>query len=289
MIKAEFSEKAYELALYNEIAAPGASPWAPSAVAEATFGVDFAVFAEALSLWNTMGYNQPMLGVVPSHWRWRRFWRRLQVSDQLPAFRVNLFLQAKRPWSLARVPRVAAKMGMSGPVWRFGITKHQQNSLERIERNLGHRALVTYASPVFHELRDLHDTSSQMSVVGRSTFVRPHKLRRHDHWVYNQPGGVGVACSEPEIVEEPPFGAQLAAAKDRADLGETASQALAATATAILRQDEATFADPVLEILNERLDRWDDLVGWTDDSPLRSFSVVASFVELHELTWLVLV
>ena len=100
---------------------------------------------------------------------------------------------------------IQASLGIPGRYWRFFVTPHQQEILERIARVLGNRALVVYAAPVFDTLDELYNLTQSGQIVDRSTFVKVQRMFRHSSWNYNTPGTRGIAESDPEPINEDPL------------------------------------------------------------------------------------
>lgn len=66
-----------------------------------------------------------------------------------------------------------------------------------------------YASPVFHTYNDLYAHIQNKSLVINTTFVKAEKLSGHKKWVYDQPGSVGLGCSDIKFISDPPLDEQL--------------------------------------------------------------------------------
>lgn len=218
MQPAEFEEKEYEMPLYYELLCNSQSNlWTPGQVFEQHFGIDAALDVNNPLFWNIVGYSAPPRGVVLDDYKWSEIWRIIKkfnssakpIRRPLPNFQVNLLLQVKRPDYLKGTNSSLSGLGISSSYWRFKITEHQQNALEYIERKLSHRALVAYGCAAFHTLSELYSHIAANTLTTNSSFVRPARLAGHREWVYDQPGMVGVACSEKKRIEEPSLFSQV--------------------------------------------------------------------------------
>ena len=133
-------------------------------------------------------------------------WGPSEPTKQLPRFRLNLFLQAKRPTYYERRPgSLRTIAGMSGPLWAFRVTDHQQRLLEVLAEKTQGKAHVAYASAVFHTNSDLFSHTKRRTIVQNSTFPSVDLLSGHEAWYYRQPGAQGAANPNPEGLEQPPL------------------------------------------------------------------------------------
>ncbi len=99
------------------------------------------------------------------------------------------------------VPRV--------PYFKFPTTTDQQSVLEAAAKKLKRRALFTYAAPVFHKSQDLFRHMTLGTVAGNSSFPDVMSLAGHGAWYYNQPGAVGLANPDFDLLQLPSFVDQL--------------------------------------------------------------------------------
>lgn len=157
MEHAEFEEKDFEGPLYNELLLGSHRFATPGQVFENAFGIDAALEAQHPIFWDQFGYRDIPDGINLNHYRWGWVWRRYGGSRELPSFPVNLLIQAKRPDYLLGRRADFVDLGIPAHYWRFFTTEHQQLMLEQLVRQLHHRALVVYASPAFHTLRNLYN------------------------------------------------------------------------------------------------------------------------------------
>jgi hypothetical protein len=204
MKDAEFEEKEYEAPLYNQLLFGNHNIWTPGQVFEGKFGIDAALQSLNPLFWKLFGTYIP-LGVHLSNFNWGFIWRKLGRNRQLPNFSVNLLVQSKRPIVLACARGVIYLHGIRGSFWRFAIKQHQQEILEKIAKELNRKALIIYASPAFDTLEQLFDFTQNYTIIENSSFVKVEKMIGHHHWNYNKPGTQGIALSEPEFIEAPPF------------------------------------------------------------------------------------
>jgi hypothetical protein len=211
MQDAEFEEKEFETPLVNQLLTGSRHVWAPGQVFEQYFGIDAAIYACNPFFWRLFGRHQIPAGVVLDRLMWAPFWHNHGPSRDrhFPKFAVNLLLQTKRPQYLNGVDSELSLRGIKGAYWRFKITPHQQEILERLSTKMGNSAVVSYACAAFHEIRDLYGHIENGTLVENSNFVRASHMRGHAKWTYDEPGCRGVACSEMESIDDPPFAKQL--------------------------------------------------------------------------------
>src|SRR5690606_7278071 len=76
------------------------------------------------------------------------------IASHMPEFKLNLFVQFKRPTFL-KSPGAKEWSDWRQSYYRFGITPHQQEALERIDAQSYGRAATIYASPAFRQAADL--------------------------------------------------------------------------------------------------------------------------------------
>lgn len=200
VIPSEFEEKEFEAPLYNQLESGTRQLWAPGQVFEQYVGIDRALFLYDLRLWRLFGVSLPPVGAFLNrmHWPFARFRR---PPHELPNFRLNLFLQAKRCYRHSRTPKnVRALLGANG-CWRFDLDPTQQDTLGKVAERLGNRALVVYAAPAFHRMTQLNAHTIDGTVPDHSTFPLALRLRGHKRWYYTAPGGSGVANPDPEQID----------------------------------------------------------------------------------------
>jgi hypothetical protein len=179
---AEFEEKEYEGPLYNQLERGHAHLWSPGQVLEGYLGFDRALLLDEPYLWQMHGYRRPLRGFSPSSFPWPFLPRRRQVLNRLPRFRLNCFIQAKRPHAGSRLPRQLSALGAARPFFRFQIDSDQQKTLEAAAERLQGRALFTYAAPVFSRSQELFRHMTLGSVVEHSTFPDVLSLAGHHAW-----------------------------------------------------------------------------------------------------------
>ena len=96
MIPAEFEEKSYEGPLYNQLERGNQFIFTPGQVLENTLGFDRGIFLAQTALWQTLGYKSHPHGAALAYYDWPMgFGPGGPVTGS--RFRLNLFLQAKRP------------------------------------------------------------------------------------------------------------------------------------------------------------------------------------------------
>lgn len=204
MTQAEFEERSYEAPLYNQLERGNSIIYTPGQVLESRLGFDRGLFLAELAVWRILGYNAPLPGAALGYYDWPLGWGPPHPSRQLPRFRLNLFLQAKRPTYYKRKPKTVRKIdSISPPLWSFRVAQHQQQLLEVLASKLQGRAHVAYAAAAFHTNSALFTHTKYRSIVAHSTFPSVGALSGHEAWYYHQPGAKGAANPRPESIEEP--------------------------------------------------------------------------------------
>lgn len=205
----QFKEKTYESYFLAELARRTNVLFSPDQVDEATLGFDGAFFLP-LPEWRM---------VFP----YRRFsrWQRLtgisaseidqigrELNDRLPPFRLNLFVQYKRPEWMTRSNALEWASWLR-PYFRYAIDSNQQNTLENIARVAGQRAAVVYAAAAFRKSKELFAYAEKGEVVLKSNIASVELLNGHGRFTYVEPGAKGIAHSEPEPIESTTVDAML--------------------------------------------------------------------------------
>jgi hypothetical protein len=292
VIPAEFEEKSYEAPLYNQLERSQNQLFVPGQVLENTIGFDAGLFVAQSAVWETLGYRTPLSGAALGYYDWPYAWRLPCPSVKLPRFRLNLFLQAKRPVFYTRRPRSLKKLSISAPLWAFEVTRHQQRRLEVLAETLKGKAHVAYAAAAFHTYTALFTHTKRRTIVQNSTFPSVEKLKGHEAWYYQTPGAQGAANPNPEFIEEPSLLERLrdltreAEAYDGGDLrwlDDTAKGVIEAAGSPEGEVDGLTahFFDDL-----QTLER---LTGRFELRPsLLAFAQVSLFAARFDLNWLVL-
>lgn len=210
MHSAEIEEKDFEAPLYNQLLSGHRHIATPGQVFEGKFGIDAALEVLDPLFWEFIT-NKSFVpkGVILDHYNWGFIWRKIGRNRKLPTFSVNLLVQAKRPDVLNGVNSKLSPFGITGQYWRFKITPHQQNILEKVEEKLNNKCLIVYASPAFDTFDSLYHHTEAGTVVNNTNFVKVSRLKNHQSWNYNTPGARGVANIEPEEVNDPHIDEQI--------------------------------------------------------------------------------
>ncbi len=200
---AEFEEKTYEKYFGHELVRGRLISFSPGQCAENALGFD-----EAFRVPWYIFYRR-FMHLMPRPWSSLSGIDRDEInelakdlSDHLPEFRFNLFVQFKRP------EYVSGLQGKERADWqrayyRYLISKNQQKTLERLHSISAGRAAVVYASPALWTKFDLFDAVAKKAVIARSNIVSVDKLTGHGRFTYVSPGGHGKAYSEPEDIRSP--------------------------------------------------------------------------------------
>jgi len=185
---AEFEEKSYEIAMAIELSAERGFVLPPGQVAEKVLGYDAAATpSPSNSIWGVLGVKRPNgLVLIPPLWATGV----RPAASRLPTVPISLILQYKRPEYLS-APQAKQWKLWGRPYFRFQRTPHQHRALAQLERSIGTRGLVRYASPAFWQYTELEAASLRRQVATSSGYVSPGALGRHHVWTYRVPGSVG--------------------------------------------------------------------------------------------------
>ncbi|MBM9546191.1 hypothetical protein JWG40_04140 [Leptospira sp. 201903074] len=123
----------------------------------------------------------------------------LKTNITFPKIKFNLFLQYKRPYSV-----IGSKDELwdhwNTPYYKYSITTHQQRALEGLAKNLADKAIVAYASPIFHTYNELWDCKENNDLLTKTNFVKAEHLNNHHIYTYNN-NEFGQAFSEKEKID----------------------------------------------------------------------------------------
>jgi len=292
MTTAEFEERAYEAPLYNQLERGQRDIFTPGQVLENQLGFDRGILLAQASLWETLGYKDPLRGAALAYYDWPYGWGPPRPRAQLPRFKLNLFLQAKRPVFYKKTPRVLKGLrGIGAPLWAFHVTHHQQRLLEVLARTTRGRAHVAYASAAFHTNSALFMHTRHRTVVNNSTFPSAEALAGHEAWYYERPGASGAANPDPELIEDLPLLTRVRAMAHDSDMGADGDLAwLPAMSESVI----AAASTGELEVDASRAQFFDDLqtldrLGESYDlhPNLRAYTRVLLFTIRFDLSWLI--
>lgn len=193
---AEFEEKEFECPLNGQLNR-GGKMWPPGQVLEQVVGFDAALFVDAVAVWAHLGVpTVPGGRVVLATWWPGKDAQAALSNHPPPPFKLNVFLQYKRPEHLAGVRSREWKY-WKAPYFRFYVTTHQQVALEACADALGTRGLVAYASPAFYKRANLFSHVEKGTLVTNTHFVKAALLKGHGLYTYATAVGTGRAYSKP--------------------------------------------------------------------------------------------
>ena len=286
MKPAEFEEREYEAPLYNQLERGLANVWSPGQVLEGRVGIDRGLFVSQLAIWEVLGYSHIPRGAVLSRILWPPGWGPRVNTRPLPSYRLNLFIQAKRSMHSQRPPRAISNLGLSGSIWAFEVDPDQQQLLDVLENKCTQDALVSYAAPVFHEVRDLYRHTTGMSIISNSTFPPVSRLSGHSRWYYQQPGAIGVANPDPNKFDEPSL-------QERIEKG-IASSTKESSFSYIWSLIQEAVDEPKLHTIpqlarfsNARLELERNLEPFAIDEEIRAWADITLFCEVLGVLWLI--
>ena len=240
---AEFKEKTYETYFLAEVARLTNILYSPDQTDEGALGIDGSFF---LSL--------PARRWVFPYRRFRH-WRRLtgisaseiadfgaELNGRLPMFRLNLFVQYKRPEWMHR-SNATEWSSWHAPYFRYTIEAKQQGLLENIVETGAGRAAVVYAAAAFRLSSELFSHAEAGTVVLNSNISSVEMLNGHNRFTYIEPGSTGIAHSEPDAIESPSLDTILARMKDNESLPFTKHMKLTAQSIESVLGDDREARD----------------------------------------------
>lgn len=274
--------------------------WSPGQVLEKVVGFDVALMVHDVSFWALHGYSAvPGGAAVLRTWWPSMLARAALVLRPPPKFRLNVFLQYKRPEHLTGA-RCSEWSHWKAPYYRFFLTSHQQTALEACASSLGTNGLVAYGSPAFHKRADLFDHVEKRTLIANTHFARVSNLSGHERYTYVSASKPGQAHSEPVRIDplnfdgheppRPPFRPGDPPGDDPPDplaLLEQASRAATAAATA------SPAIVGTLDLFEAAVGRAETLVrgvqgpdGEPYERALRAFVRAMTFSRMANVQWL---
>lgn len=299
MTPADFEESEFRGPLYNQLERGNHLVWEPGQVFEKHIGIDRAAYVTDPMFWGIHGHMSHMPGVVLLDYDWSYIWRQRLKNKLLPDFQLNLFIQAKRPHAGTRPRGKVRKSGITGDYWKFEITPHQQDALERMSKSLAGDALVCYASPAFHTQASLYEHTKNQSIVPASTFPSAEALSGHGAWYYDRGGNFGVANPDFVRIDIEPIERRIdALVEQRQEQRTSATASLERLAERIKRSaSEVSSPQAVDTWFQTQLRRTEEIIetmiafGERDESLIaatRHFGQVRAFCNAYRLDWYVL-
>jgi hypothetical protein len=175
-------------------------------------------------------------------------------------------------------------LGARRPVYRISLENEQQTTLERV----ADRAIVSYASPVFHRSQDLFDHGTRGTIVENTTFPDVIEMSGHVRWYYNEPGATGIRNPDSEPVSFSPLSERLGALISSAEDVGSQSRELASLADAIrssVVQDDLVIGAREAYLAEEwrGVDAFCDANGAPE--AVRGFLAVDAFCRAFRLRW----
>ena len=196
MSVAEFEEKEFEGPLNGQLGL-GGPLWSPGQVLEQLVGFDVAMLTQDMVFWTAQGFASPPQGAVVLPGWWPGALARLAVRVRRPPpFKMNVFLQHKRPEYLSKATATEWSCWKVA-YFRFAITRHQQVALDACASALGQNGLVAYASPAFHSRVDLFTHVENRTLVANTHFAPAARLSGHARYSYVSASTHGVGHSDP--------------------------------------------------------------------------------------------
>lgn len=289
---AEFEEKEYEAPLYNQLEHGTRLVWSPGLVFEEHIGIDRAMFLSDPRIWRLLGTTNPPGGMYLPRYDWDFIWRHRSSRRTFPNFRLNLFIQAKRPQFSPRIPRKLNAVMPAGSCYKISISNDQQAALARVAQRGQNRALVCYAAPVFHRHSQLWAHTQTGTIIENSTFPDAARLSGHSAWWYNVAGACGHANPDWESIEDADLFSRINQAQRDSQNNASVSENLAELDALLVSSVKDAFEKP-----NSRVAAWFEERRTIDahfkeydliNTPLAHFMYIASFAATFNTKWYVI-
>jgi hypothetical protein len=257
MARADFSERHYELAINIELVRESNEYFVPSQNEEAKLGYDIALVPALPRVWSSLTEGLPGVGEA--------------AKPSVPRAS-SLFLQYKRPQFLSNRNGKEASareraFGDHRPYYRFELGREQLKVLLDLQAGFAGRAAVCYAAGRFHKQSTFYAHKLRSEITENSAFLRlddvsarlaaggldPANPANDHRWTYDEDGGRGLLCSEPQPVEGFRFGGLKETLGEWTASAEPLEQHVA-TLTTGLRSWRRESVEPVREQLQARAD-----------------------------------
>jgi hypothetical protein len=298
MTPSDFQESEFRGSLNNQLTWGSELVWEPSQVFEKHIGMERAAYVTNPLFWGIHGLPAPLGEGVSLDYEWYYVWKKRVLAKSLPDFSHNLFIQAKRPLAGAKPRGRVKKEGISGDYWKFEISPHQQQVLERLGSSLGDTAIVCYAAPAFHTQWELYNHTTNASMVQNSSFPLVSELAGCTAWYYEKGGASGLASPEFMQIESADIETRIARlALAPVDPPCTASQSLQRLSDSVLRSSRNipfpsaadTWFQASLQKVEHEIAERAAFIGNDEDyvNAVRSFAQVKAFCTAYHLDWLV--
>ena len=276
-MKIGFSERTYEKYMDKYLSKRG-DIFSPDLGDEKVLGFDSAFFTEEYPIWV---FYPPKIGVIATPQLWNIVPNLLSNPDILPSFRLNLFVQYKRPVYIIRSN--GNEWGSwNRPYFRYKLTMHQQRALVRLEHNTKDTAVVLYAAPAFRTALELDDHYINGTIVLQSNFVEPHEHQNHHVYTYVNAGGDGRGFSEESRVRTVNFTEKIESALSdsrRYDSNYEFIDNLYLSIVKVMERSETNLSMVFKRILNRT---------YSDYTIIDKIEKISQFTSLMDLSWNIL-
>lgn len=280
----EFKEKPFETAFVGELRLRTNMLYAPDQCDENFLGFD----AVAGVPWEFLPEFFPYV----RHRKWRRF-SGLSANElshvgqrlncRLPPFKMNLFIQFKRPEYLVR--RSAGEWAhWKQNYFRCWIDANQQALLSRIASLANGRAASVYASPAFYKKDDFFKHMANNNIVESSNILSAPMLDGHSKYTYCEPGSRGIGHSEPKPIESESLESILSLDERGAELQFTAHLKDSAALIESLFKDDA-YGKRTLNLARKAILGADtpDEERWGPESWINALVTIVAFSAAFEI------
>lgn len=283
---AEFKEKTFEKYFGHELARLTNITFSPDQCDERFIGFDDAFLMPLHFMRDYLPYMRNSRRRRQHGLSLKEYdFRASKVSERLPDFKFNIFVQYKRP---AYVDHFNGKEWSSWghPYFRFDVTPHQQKILAGMEAQSHGRASVIYASAAFWTNDDLYKFSAAEEVVANTNISNVALLVGHGRYTYDSPGTLGIGHSEPEPIESTSIYQILERGQGQKGLTFTAHIKRTAADVKLALENEPQLMAAVEQVRSANFGNlFDELRDSDAESFIYALSTVEAFSEVFDVTF----
>lgn len=125
-----------------------------------------------------------------------------ELNNRLPAFKLNLFIQFKRPEYLVRANATEWSF-WNREYFRYSLDTKQHALLKKIDTQSLGRAAVVYAVPAFYKSKDLFQHQLDNAIITNSNVLSAALLDGHSKCTFIEAGNRGIGHSQPSEIRGP--------------------------------------------------------------------------------------
>lgn len=197
----EISEKTYETSFMGELRTKTNLIYAPSQTDENHLGFDASLFLNNDDCYWDFYYlrhsrHHKLLGISADELSGIG----KELNRRMPDFKLNLFLQFKKPKYLYKNNAKERKY-WNQSYYRYPIEQHQQTLLNKINQISQGRAIALYAAPAYFDAEAHFKFLEANIIIQNSNITNATHLNGHSKCSYIKAGNISKGHSEPEDIE----------------------------------------------------------------------------------------